>query len=237
MKKRAISRSSVMHWCVGISLCCMTVAPMQTTLAAANLNQKFSVELSLTNATLKHVVESLKRQTDIAFAYDLALEGTKVNNVSVKAEREEIGTILEKVFNGTGIAYRIDGQIVVLYAADKPLAKVTDKQQQTKRITGVVKDGSGDPVIGANIVVKGTTIGMITGIDGNFELEVPRNAVLLVSYIGYIPQEVNIGNKTSFNIILSEDTQNLDEVVVVAYGTSKKSAFTGSAARDRKSVV
>lgn len=73
--------------------------------------------------------------------------------------------------------------------------------------------------------MKGTTIGMITGVDGDFELEVPKNAVLQVSYIGYIPQEVAVGSKTSLNIILSEDTQNLDEIVVVAYGTSKKSAL------------
>lgn len=231
MKKRAISRSSVMHWCVGVSLCCLMIAPAQTTFAAANLNQKFSVELSLTNATLKNVVESLKKQTDIAFAYDLALEGTKVNNVSVKAEQEEIGTILDMVFKGTGIAYRIDDHIVVLYSSSgKKMVQVTDVKQQARKINGVVKDASGEPVIGANVVVKGTTIGMITGVDGDFELEVPRNAVLQVSYIGYIPQEVAVGNKTSLNVILNEDTQNLDEIVVVAYGTSKKSAFTGSAA-------
>lgn len=229
MKKRAISRSSVMHWCVGISLCCLTVAPMQTTVAAANLNQKFSVELSLTNATLKNVVESLKRQTDIVFAYDLALEKTRVNNVSVKAEQEDIGTILDMVFRNTGIGYRIDDHIVVLYSSKSQVAKVAEVNQQTRKIAGVVKDASGDPVIGANIVVKGSSIGMITDINGDFQLEVPQNAVLLISYIGYIPQEVHIGNRTSLNIILQEDTQNLDEVVVVAYGTSKKSAFTGSA--------
>lgn len=229
MKKRAISQSSVMHWCVGISLCCLTVAPMQTTVAAANLNQKFSVELSLTNATLKNVVESLKRQTDIVFAYDLALEKTRVNNVSVKAEQEDIGTILDMVFRNTGIGYRIDDHIVVLYSSKSQVAKVAEANQQIRKIAGVVKDASGDPVIGANIVVKGSSIGMITDINGDFQLEVPQNAVLLISYIGYIPQEVHIGNRTSLNIILQEDTQNLDEVVVVAYGASKKSAFTGSA--------
>lgn len=230
MKKKVGSRSSVMHWCVGVSLCCLTIVPVQTTAAAASLNQKFNVELSLTNATLKHVVESLKKQTDISFAYDVSLEGVRVNNISVKAEKEDIETILHMIFKETEIGYKLEDRIVVLYSTlNSKTVKVSDIQQQTRKISGVIKDASGEPIIGANVVVKGTTIGIITGVNGDFVLEVPQHAVLVASYIGYIPQEVVAGNKTSYTIILTEDTQALDEVVVVAYGTTKKSAFTGSA--------
>ena len=98
------------------------------------------------------------------------------------------------------------------------------------RISGVVVDQTGLPVIGANVSVKGTTNGTITDMDGKFDLEVPAGAQLVVSYIGYITQEFAVGNKTTFQIVLKEDTQNLEEVVVVGYGVQKKVNMTGSVA-------
>ena len=102
--------------------------------------------------------------------------------------------------------------------------------QQTKTVTGTVIDAAGIPVIGANVLVKGTTNGTITDIDGNFTLEVSSGDVLEISYIGYVTQELPVGNKSQFNVTLAEDTQALDEVVVVGYGTMRKSDVTGSIA-------
>ena len=101
--------------------------------------------------------------------------------------------------------------------------------QQGKKVTGVVLDGAGIPVIGANVIVKGTTNGTITDFDGNFAIEdVPADGVLVVSYIGYLSQEIPVGNQSTINVTLKEDTQALDEVVVVGYGTMRKSDVTGS---------
>ena len=101
-------------------------------------------------------------------------------------------------------------------------------QQQLRTVTGVVRDASG-PVIGANVIVKGTTNGDVTNIDGRFTISnVPANAVLQVSFIGYIPQEVPVGNQSSFEITIREDIATLDEVVVVGYGTMQKKDLTGS---------
>lgn len=100
--------------------------------------------------------------------------------------------------------------------------------QDEKKISGLVTDESGEPVIGANIVVKGTTIGTMSGIDGDFTLTVPSNAILSISYIGYLSQEIPVKNQTSFKIVLVEDTQNLEEVVVVGFGTQKKVNLTGA---------
>ena len=100
--------------------------------------------------------------------------------------------------------------------------------QQSKKISGVVKDTSGEPVIGANVIVKGTTVGTMTDIDGQFNLEVPSDAILQISYIGYLAQEMPVRNQTAFNIRLVEDSQALDEVVVVGFGTQKKVNLTGS---------
>lgn len=100
---------------------------------------------------------------------------------------------------------------------------------QNRRVTGVVKDVSGMPIIGANVLEKGTSNGVITDIDGNFVLETDsNNPVLEISYIGYVTQEIVVGNKTSFNITLLEDAKKIDEVVIVAYGTQNKRNVTGS---------
>ena len=101
--------------------------------------------------------------------------------------------------------------------------------QQNKQVTGNVVDATGEPIIGANIVVKGTTNGTITDFDGNFTLtDVPANGILVISYIGYLSQEIPVGDQAAINVILKEDTQTLDEVVVVGYGTMRKSDVTGS---------
>lgn len=99
--------------------------------------------------------------------------------------------------------------------------------QQTKKITGVVSDAMG-PIIGANVLEKGTTNGVITDIDGNFTLNVKPGATIVVSFIGYVSQEIKITNQTTVNITLKEDSEMLDEVVVVGYGTMKKSDLSGA---------
>lgn len=98
--------------------------------------------------------------------------------------------------------------------------------QQTKKITGVVSDAI--PIIGANVLEKGTTNGVITDIDGNFALNVKPGATIVVSFIGYVSQEIKITNQTTVNITLKEDSEMLDEVVVVGYGTMKKSDLSGA---------
>lgn len=101
---------------------------------------------------------------------------------------------------------------------------------QQKNIRGTVIDASGDPLIGVNVSVKGTTIGIITDMDGKYQLEVPANATLVFSYIGYQTQEIAVGTQSSINVTLKEDTQKLDEVVVVGYGVQKKVTVTGAVA-------
>ena len=107
---------------------------------------------------------------------------------------------------------------------------ITAVPQQHRTIKGIVKDANGEPIIGANVIVKGNkTIGVITNLNGEFSLEVPSNATLQISYIGYLNKEVKVsGNQVSFNIQLEEDSKTLDEVVVVGYGTQKKANLTGA---------
>ena len=101
--------------------------------------------------------------------------------------------------------------------------------QQAKKVTGTVTDAKGEPLLGVNVVVKGTTNGTITDLDGKYSLEVEPNSILVVSYIGYVSQQIPASGEV-VNVTLKEDTQNLDEVVVVGYGTQQKKDITGSVA-------
>jgi TonB-linked SusC/RagA family outer membrane protein len=105
--------------------------------------------------------------------------------------------------------------------------------QQAKPIKGTVVDKQGEPIIGANVSAKGTTNGTITDINGGFSLNIPEKSVLIISYLGYITQEISVGNNAVFNIVLQEDTKTLDEVIVIGYGTSRKKDITGSVASVR----
>ena len=110
---------------------------------------------------------------------------------------------------------------------DSPIT-VSQERLQTKKITGTILDATGMPVIGANVMVKGTTNGTITDMDGNFSLEADNNAILVVSYIGFANHEIKVGNQTNLAITMKEDAEALDELVVVGFGTQKKVNLTGA---------
>ena len=114
----------------------------------------------------------------------------------------------------------------VVYPMDK--AALKGQQQNTQRVSGVVKDGDGNTVIGANVVLKGTTIGVITGMEGEFALQVPTNSTLVFSYIGYLTQEIKVTSQTTYNVVLKEDAEALDEVVVIGYGKMKKNDLSAA---------
>ena len=132
-------------------------------------------------------------------------------------------------FRRTALLVGICSAVSLTYTPQLFAASVDaiDAVQQAKKITGTVTDAMG-PVIGANVLEKGTTNGVITDIDGNFTLNVQPGATIVVSFIGYQPQEIVVGNQTSFKIQLKEDAELLDEVVVVGYGVQKKKLVTGA---------
>ena len=184
------------------------------------------------NLTVKEVIREIEQNSEFIFFY---LDNTVDLNrkVSVKAKNDRIEKVLDQLFEGTKNQYEIsDRQIVISNSktADAPVLNMP-LQQQSRTITGVVRDAI-EPVVGANIVVKGTTNGNITDADGKFTLSnVPPNAVLQITYIGYESKEVNVANQTTFDIIITEDVQALEEVVVVGYGTMQKKDLTGAVSK------
>ena len=181
------------------------------------------------NRAVKEIIREIEQSSEYIFFY--MDNSVNVNRkVSVKVDNERVEKVLDQLFSGTRNQYYVsDRQIIISSAkAPEPVNTAPVVQQQSRTITGVVRDASG-PVIGANVLVRGTTNGDVTNIDGQFTISnVPANAVLQISFIGYISQEVSVGNRTQFDIIIQEDIEALEEVVVVGYGTLRKKDVTGS---------
>ncbi|WP_233202157.1 STN domain-containing protein, partial [Parabacteroides provencensis] len=170
------------------------------------------ITLSITRGTISDVFKAIESQSDYKFFYNNSQVDLS-DQVNVNVSGGSIESVLDNVFAGTNITYKIVNNHVVLTNKTSKEAKVSIVNQKGKTVTGKVMDPNGEPLIGVNVLVKGTTIGATTDIDGNYSLDgVPANAVLEFSYIGYNSQNINIGNKNSVNITLSEDTQKLDEV-------------------------
>jgi len=190
--------------------------------ATTNLSaQTVKLDLSLQNVTLREFFSAIEEKTNYTFMLNNSIDQTQL--VSVEAKQENLDAVLKKVLTGKGITFEISGRQIIL-----KLSEATNTNRSSKIVTGIVTDTYGDPIIGANVMEKGTTNGTVTDIDGNFSIQVPSNTTLQISYIGYIIQSIGVGNKSHLQISLHEDTQSLDEVVVVGYGTVKKSDLTGS---------
>lgn len=191
---------------------------------AANADAQ-QVSVTVSNAKVKTVLNSISDQTGLSLAYSAQVVDLN-RKVSLNFVNTEVSEVLNAMFGNTAIGYEIkDGKIYLFKAAERTTALAN---QQKKIITGTVVDPNGEAVIGANVVVKGTTNGTITDMDGKFSLEVPEGAMLLVSYIGYGDYETKVGNQSNLSITLKEDSQALEEVVVVGYGTMKKKDLTGA---------
>lgn len=186
-----------------------------TTLYAQHVN------LTRQNATLADVFEEVENQTKLSIAYS---ESTidKNHRVSVDIKNKPVKQAMKEILSETGITFSIEGKQILIKPAPAAL------QDEKKTLTGTVTDVLGEPIIGANVVEKGTTNGTVTDIDGNFALQVTSNSALQISYIGYLVNEVTTGNRQQIKIILKEDSQTLDEVVVVGFGTQKKANLTGA---------
>ncbi len=186
-------------------------------------SQNTRVTINQRNTELENVLNAIESQTNYLFVYNKHVDVNR--KVSVRETNVALENLLENLFNGTNVSYAVEGSYIILSSKDS----APDVAQQKKIITGTVIDELGDPIIGANIIEKGNKAnGVITNLDGEFSFNTSDNAVLLISYIGYITQEVPIAGKLKLAITLKEDTQNLDEVVVVGYGIAKKSDLTGS---------
>ena len=191
--------------------------------ASNSYAQKAILSMNMTNRTVFDVLEEIETRTDFHFFYNSKMIDIH-RTVSVNVKDKSVFTILDQIFKNSNVAYKVVDKDIILSANE-----ASGILQNRRRITGVVKDKStGEPVIGVNVLVKGSTNGTITDIDGRFSLEVSSSDILSVSYIGYMSQEITVSNKEVIDVDLQEDSTSLDEVVVVGFGTQKKVNLTGS---------
>ena len=198
--------------------------------AASQSGNAVQISLEVKDVTVEYVLNEIEAMSNYHFLYNHKLVDVD-RKVSLSVDEENIDSVLTRLFEGTDVSYQMSGKQIVL--ARKSLIGngnvSSGRQQQTQIVTGIITDKTGEPVIGANIVVKGTTNGTISGMDGRFSLEIPNNnAVLQVSYIGYLTQDIAVNNRKEINVRMVEDTQSLEEVVVVGYGTQKKEVVTAA---------
>ena len=193
---------------------------------AENTNsQNARVNLNMKQTALKEVLDEIEQQTDYLFISnrDINLNST----VSIQARNKPVREVLNTLFKDSNLSYSMEGVNIIL-SRKEMVSHLPSVAQQKKTVVGSVVDGLGEPIIGANIVEKGTTNGVVTDIDGNFNIQVDPNSTLAVTYIGYVGQDVAVNNQNTIKIILKEDALNLDEVVVVGYGVMRKKDLTGA---------
>jgi len=207
--------------CMKLTLLFLTVSMLSFSAAASAQR----VSITANNMKMEKVLDEITQQTGLTVAYSKQV--VDLNRlITIDVKDAEVRNVLNKITEGTNMTYEIkNGKI---YLSKKNVEFISIPQQRGRRITGIVTDGKGEPIVGANVLEKGTTNGIITDADGKFSLEIASASTLEVSYIGYLTQDLAVGNKSDFLIKLLEDTQKLDEVVVVGYGTQKKVNLTGS---------
>ena len=182
------------------------------------------ITISMKNKPASEVVKQIEKVSKYRFFYKKNLPGMN-KPVSVEANDQSIETVMGQIAKQIPISYTLKGESqVVITESESP--KTTNKQRKT--VKGFVTDNNGDPIIGANIIEEGTTNGVISDIDGAFNINISDGAIIQITYIGYLSQDIKVGKVDKLNIVLKEDAQALDEVVVVGYTTQKKGLLTGA---------
>lgn len=190
-------------------------------------SQTAKVSIVANNISTQDLMLEIEKQTDYLFVYN-ENEVNLNRKVTIQATNQTVAEVLNKAFDQTDVIYAMEGSNIMLIKKETK-NKTLSTQQKARTINGIITDEKSEAIIGANVSVKGTTNGTITDVDGNFSLaNISDNDIIVISYIGYTPQEIRAGKQTSLKVILKEDTQAIDEVVVVGFGTQKKVNLTGS---------
>lgn len=188
----------------------------QMTISAQN------VSFSTNKVTLKSAFEKIEK----ASKYKIAYNSSQLNanrSVTLSKKSDDVFGMLTQLLKGTNCTYKLEGNYIII----KPQQKAQTSGKKVK-VRGVIKDETGEPIIGATVRVKGQSEGTVSDFDGNFTLDVTDDNTLQISYIGYQTQEFAVGKQHHFSIVLEEDKKILNEVVVIGYGTQKKGDITSS---------
>lgn len=210
-------------------------------LAESGYSQDKDISLKLANTyTIENVISEIEKTTDYVFIYNEDVVSILKNEAKVDMNNRSLDEILNQLIKGTDLGYSLSSKQVTLYkdATKKEYAQIKSSaplliQQQTgKTITGKVTDAYQESLPGVTVIIKGTTKGTTTDVDGDFSLtDVPENSILQFSFVGMKTQEIVVGNQTAINILMEDEAIGLEEVVAIGYGTMRKSDVTGATSR------
>lgn len=205
-------------------LLCIAVMLLMPCFAISALAQEARISLNMQNATLRDVIAKIENQSKVYFTYNH--NQIDVNKtVSINATDQTLNQVLEQLFIGSDTGYKVEDGHIVLFKKD---AHQVVAARQKRTIKGIITEPNGTPVIGASVIEKDTMNGTVTDIDGTYSLKLEKGNEIVVSCIGYATKELRVGNSGTVDVVLSEDSKLLEEVVVVGYGTQKKSDVSGS---------
>lgn len=200
----------------------------------AQENQKERITIQVKNQPIQKVFDDLSKQTGLKFFYGEAIANRNVQ-VNLKFKNAPINSVLNEITRQANLYFKRENNTIAVSLGNAGNASVPVTQD--RKVTGIITDERGEPIIGANVVVKGTSKGTVTDLNGEYSIEANGKSILLISYIGYLSEEVAVGNNKTLNIQLKEDAQKLDEVVVIGYGTQKRSNLSGAISKVTSEVI
>ncbi len=190
----------------------------------ATYSQSTRISIPRSELRVGEILDKIEAQTEYLFVYNKKSVDVR-RTVNVDADNQPVSEVLDEIFNGTDIRYVMEGKNIVLTKQNEKASEIIAAvQQENISVKGVVTDTKGEPIIGANVVEKGTTNGCITNIDGEFTLNTPTNATLVISFIGYQPVTIALNGQKTLNVQMQEEALSLETVVVTAMGIKKKAA-------------
>jgi TonB-linked SusC/RagA family outer membrane protein len=220
------SVKSLRYYLVNIMRIFLLLITLGLSSAFANdASAQTKIDVNVHNVTLEELFKDIQGKSEFIFFYR---DNVLNYNVSVNLKNATLSTILDTALVGTNLTYKVDERQVIIKESLNVLPTNSGiNPQQQKIITGTVLDAIGDPLPGATVLIKGTAIGVTTDFDGNFKISVPENtSTLVISYLGFESQEVDIVGKTTVEIGMVSDNADLDEIVIIGYGTEKKALLS-----------
>lgn len=202
---------------------------VHTVFAVQSYAQETILSLHIENKKVIDVLDEIEKQSEFRFYYNSKV--VDVNRVvSVKVERKAVFDVLNELFDNSNVDYRVIDKDIILTPGKNQLSQVNASQQQQNSVTGTITDEiTGEPLPGVSVQIKGATTGTISNMDGVYLINVPdENTVLTFSFMGYVTQEITVGNRRNINIAMKEDILQMDEVVVIGYGTVKRTNLAGA---------
>ena len=180
------------------------------------------ISLNLQNASLRKAFKEIEKKTQYRFLFNDALLSQSQNSITLKVENTTIDKVMPEILSDSKLTYKVSSNLVII-------ARPEDARAEVQKISGKVTSKTGEPLIGVSVKLKGSSLGTSTDAEGKYSLNLPgADGILIFTYVGFISKEVAVDGRTTINIVLEEDTRALNEVVVVGYGTQKKTNLTGS---------